>query len=481
MNDGKISDKLVSIVGEEYVSDSLYERRLYDHDIAPLPTEVNLIFKTVPDVVVKPKTTFEVAEIVKLAYDNNIPIVPRGSSSWGYGGTIPTRGGIVLGLIRLNDITELDKDKNTVHVGAGVRWKKLLTHLEYQGLTFPVYPSSAPSATIGGWLATGGYGIGSLKYGPVINHVQDITVVTANGETLTLNEHEDSEQFEMFFDSEGTLGIITEVTLKVQHKPDKILSILCSFDDYKALISVLKKLVDRPIKPFFIEIQDSEYLELKRSIEINVPNVHVLGLFVFEGDSQAIQEQEEYFHKIVNESGGIIQSEDLANDEWEERFYYMRIKKAGPTLLAGEVTFPISRLQFVLEETRKIKKKHGLRLGVKAFVISNETILFMPMFLADERKRWKYLSILPVINDITEVGLKAGGGPYGIGIWNSFFLKAFHGPQKVKELKERKMKLDPKDIMNPGKLYQVKTRFGIPLWGSLFKIWTSMLWILKYF
>ena len=121
--------------------------------------------------------------------------------------------------------------------------------------------------------------------------------------------------------------------------------------------------------------------------------------------------------------------------------------------------------------------KHGLRLGVKAFVISKDTILFMPMFLADERKRWKYLAILPVINEITEVGLQAGGGPYGIGIWNAFYLKAFYGPQKVKELKEQKKKLDPKDIMNPGKLYQVKTRFGLPLWGSLFKIWTSMLWI----
>jgi glycolate oxidase len=159
----------------------------------------------------------------------------------------------------------------------------------------------------------------------------------------------------------------------------------------------------------------------------------------------------------------------------------MRIKKAGPTLLAGEVTFPIPKLQFVLNETMKIKKKHNLKLGIKAFVVSEDSMLFMPMFLADERKRWKYLANLPVINDITKVGLKAGGGPYGIGIWNAFFLKETFGSSKVKELKARKKRLDPKNIMNPGKLYQVKTRFGIPLWGSLFKLGTSMLWILKYF
>lgn len=481
MNKGNIRVELATIVGEDYVSDSLYERRLYDHDIAPLPTEVSLIFKTIPDVVVMPRTTFEVAQIVKYAYDNVIPIVPRGSSSWGYGGTIPTRGGIVLSLIRLDTITELDKNENTVHVEAGLRWEKLLTYLENQNLTFPVYPSSAPSATVGGWLATGGYGIGSLKYGPVLQHVKDITVVTPNGETLKLNEEEDTEKFEMFFDSEGTLGVITEATLKIQPKPEKITSVLYSFQNYQSLIDVLKRVIDEPIKPFFIEIQDGEYLELKRSIGINVPEVNVLALFVYDGDALDVQKQEEYLQNVANDAGGIIQSDALAKDEWEERFYYMRIKKAGPTLLAGEVTFPISKLENVLEETRKIKKKHGLRLGVKAFVISKDTILYMPMFLADERKRWKYLAILPVINEITEVGLKAGGGPYGIGIWNAFFLKAFYGPQKVKELKERKKRLDPKDIMNPGKLYQVKTKFGIPLWGSLFKIGTSLLWIFRYF
>ena len=103
------------------------------------------------------------------------------------------------------------------------------------------------------------------------------------------------------------------------------------------------------------------------------------------------------------------------------------------------------------------------------------------MFLADERKRWKYMSLLPVINEITEVGLKNGGGPYGIGIWNSFFLKKHHGAEKTRILKERKKKHDSKGIMNPGKLYSVKMRYGIPLPGVLFRFATSFLWILRYF
>jgi len=103
------------------------------------------------------------------------------------------------------------------------------------------------------------------------------------------------------------------------------------------------------------------------------------------------------------------------------------------------------------------------------------------MYLADERARWKFMSLLPVINEITAVGLRAGGGPYGFGIWNSFFLKQVYGEEKVREMKERKKRLDPNDVMNPGKMYQVKTKYGIPLWGTAFKIFTLLLGVLKYF
>jgi glycolate oxidase len=105
----------------------------------------------------------------------------------------------------------------------------------------------------------------------------------------------------------------------------------------------------------------------------------------------------------------------------------------------------------------------------------------MPMYLADERSRWKFLSLLPVVNEITGVGLKANGEPYGFGIWNSFFLKQVYGDEKVREMKKRKKRLDPNNVLNPGKMYQVKTRYGIPLWGTAFRFFTSLLGILRYF
>jgi glycolate oxidase len=476
----EIKQDLAAIVGESNVTDSIFERRLYDHDIAPLPSEISMIFKTVPDFVVRPKSVEEVSQIVEYANGNDIPVVPRGASTWGYGGTIPTNGGIVLALTDLKKIVDLDREGMTVTVEAGLRWKMLMEFLDERALVFNVYPSSAPSATIGGWLATGGLGIGSLKYGHLKEHVKEMRVVTPTGETLTLSNDEDPE-FDSFIGSEGTLGVIVEVKLEVHPKPEKVLPELASFDDVETLVGVIERVVKRPTKPFFIEIQDGDYLEIKRSIGIHAPDAAVLALFVYEGPTGQVQEDAEFLRGLVSEVGGSMLPPQNADEEWEERFYYMRIRKAGPTLLAGEVTHPLPELQNVLDDTRKIKEKHGLRMGVKCFMVSEDTVLYMPMYLADERERWKFMSLLPVVNEITAIGLKAGGGPYGFGIWNSFFLRDVFGDAKVREMKERKRRLDPNDIMNPGKLYQVKTRYGVPLWGSVFRIFTSLLGILKYF
>jgi glycolate oxidase len=477
---GELKKDIEKIVGENNVSDSMFERRLYDHDIAPLPSEISMIFKTIPDVVVKPRSDDEVSDVIKYANANSVPIVPRGASSWGYGGTIPTNGGIVLELTGLKGIGPIDEDNMTVTVGAGLRWNDLLEFLEERGLTFRVYPSSAPSSTVGGWIATGCLGIGSLKYGHLREHVKEIRVVTPTGEALSLSRENQPDMFESFFGSEGTLGVITGATLRIHPKAEKVSPQLASFDDIGTMADVISKVVERSSRPFFIEMQDRDYLEIKREMGLSELEAETIALFIYEGTSQQVQEDVSNLREIVSGAGGSMLPDDEAEEEWEERFYHMRIRKAGPTLLAGEITHPLSELQYVVDETRRIKKKHDLKLGITCFMVSEDTVLYMPMYLADERARWKFMSLLPVINEITAVGLRAGGGPYGFGIWNSFFLKEVYGDEKVREMKERKKRLDPNDIMNPGKMYQVKTKYGIPLWGTAYKIFTSLLGLLKY-
>ncbi|MBN1682840.1 FAD-binding oxidoreductase [Candidatus Bathyarchaeota archaeon] len=473
---------LVNIVGESKVSDKLYERMLYDHDIAPLPPEISLIFNTIPDIVVKPSSVEETSKILKYAYENKIPVIPRGASTWGFGGTIPTNGGIVLELTELKKLS-LDVENQTVTVGAGIRWKSLIDYLENCGYTFNVYPSSAISATIGGWIATGGLGIGSLKHGHLKEHVIGLQIITSNGEIKNLSNDNQSESkiIDEIIGSEGTLGIITEATLQIIASPEKTISIAVSFNDFNSLTSVIEKVVVEPVKPYFIEAQDKDYLDLKKAIGIESPDVPILALFVYNGSTSQVEKDVKTLNKLVLEVKGSILPSEFAEKEWIERFYYMRIRKGGPTLLAGEITHPLNKLEEVVNETRIIKKKHNLRMGIKCIMVAEDTVMFMPMYLADERKRWKFVSLLPIVNDITNIGLNAGGGPYGFGIWNSFFLGKVIGDQKLVEIKALKKKMDPNNIMNPSKKYKVMTKFGIPLWGFTFKLFTSVLGLLKYF
>ena len=312
-----LKEDLVTIVGVNNVSDSMFERRLYDHDIAPLPSEISMIFKTIPDVVVKPRSDDEVSEIIKYANVNSVPVVPRGASSWGYGGTIPTNGGIVLELTGLKSIGSIDEENMTVTVGAGLRWNDLLEYLEGKGFTFNVYPSSAPSSTVGGWIATGCLGIGSLKYGHLREHVKELKVAIPTGEVLSLSRENEPDLFDSFFGSEGTLGVITEATLRIHLKAERVLPQLASFDDIGTMADVISKVVERTSKPFFIEMQDRDYLEIKRGMGLSELEAETIALFIYEGTSQQVQEDVSYLKEIVSGAGGSMLPDDEAEEEWE--------------------------------------------------------------------------------------------------------------------------------------------------------------------
>ena len=136
-------------------SDDKLERRLYSHDLAPLPKEMDMIFKTMPDQVIRPGYTEEVAQMVRKAIATNKPIVPRGAGTWGLGGSVPVKGGYVLDMTAMNKIISIDEKNLTATVQPGITWKALSDELDAKGLFLPCYPSSAPSATIGGWMAPG--------------------------------------------------------------------------------------------------------------------------------------------------------------------------------------------------------------------------------------------------------------------------------------------------------------------------------------
>jgi glycolate oxidase len=145
-------------------------------------------------------------------------------------------------------------------------------------------------------------------------------------------------------------------------------------------------------------------------------------------------------------------------------------------LLAGDVQVPIQRLYEVFTELWQLREKFSLTMGIEGSVVSRDSAILMPMFLADERKRLKYLTMMPVLKEINELALKVGGKPYGgFGIWNSFYLHRVLSDSKIREMKEHKKRLDPDNIMNPGKLYQTKTRFGVPFTWTVYRFFMFLL------
>lgn len=217
------------------------ERKLYGHDIAALPGLVRpLVGGTTPDAVVQPANEDELVEIIKWAAEKKIPLTPRGKATSGYGGAIPMKGGIVVDFYRMKAIKKIDPQAQTVTVEAGVVWEKLDKELHKQGLTLRLYPSSYPSATVGGWLAQGGAGIGSYETGWFRDNVISARVVMANGDVREFKGND----LDIVSSAEGITGFISEVTIRIQPNEElEVLSIGCpdAYDMQKMVQNIVDK------------------------------------------------------------------------------------------------------------------------------------------------------------------------------------------------------------------------------------------------
>ncbi|MGD2295970.1 MAG: FAD-binding oxidoreductase, partial [Candidatus Aminicenantes bacterium] len=189
------------------------ERVLYSHDIAAVPSLFKpLVRNTLPDVVVQPRNEEELADLVRWASKKEIPLVPRGKGSSGYGGIIPTRNGIVVDFYWMKDVISIDHKNEQVTVEPGITWEQLDHKLESKGLTIRLYPTSYPSSSAGGWLAQGGAGIGSYEFGWFADNVISARVVLPGGEVKEFS----GKDLEVISDAEGTTGLISQITLRVQ-------------------------------------------------------------------------------------------------------------------------------------------------------------------------------------------------------------------------------------------------------------------------
>lgn len=470
-----ITAQLADIVGESDLSISSFERSLYSHDAAPVPDLLSLFFKTMPDVIVRPESASEATRVLRLASEVGVPVIPRAGASWSLGGVTPVKGGVVMDLVKLKEIREMSIDESWVEVEAGIVWQDLMEQLLAQGMTVLSYPTSAPSSTVGGWISTGGYGIGSLKHGHISEQVEVIEVVVPTGEVLSLSSDSTDPKMAWFFGTEGQLGVVTKARLRIRPVPEKsaVRGVSVSGDQALAeLVSAFSKVRD---VPYCLKVFDAGLMALENQLENREDGGENFVLAAFEGSAEEVDHGTDAFDPTIEQWGLQPADERVAEAKWEARLFPMRIGRLGPTLLGGETVIPIAQLAPVLNDIQALGKKYRIKIGTEAHVVSREWVAILALYLADERKALSYLTKLAVIRDIIRIGLAHGGKPHGLGLWGAVYAKQQLGQESLKELRGVKKRLDPGGILNPGKFFRAETRFGIPITMPLYATMMSVL------
>ncbi|MDO8674364.1 MAG: FAD-binding oxidoreductase [Dehalococcoidia bacterium] len=461
------ANELVNLLGDA-ISTSPLECELYAHDLAAVPSLLaKALVRATPDAVARPRTVEEVSALLKYASTHRLPVTPRASGSTAFHNAVPTNGGILLDLNAFRGIKDVDTARQTATVLAATRWKDLDDELRYRwGLAVKTYPTSAPSATVGGWFNMGGQGVGSIKYGHVRDLVERAEAVLPSGEVKALGAESDPP-LSWFSGTEGTLGIVTSLSLSLRQAPEAVSSHLLSFADLAALQRTAIALSNHPAKPYHLHFADEAYSRMAREAGLASPTPAGLhSLFVrYEGSEAEMAAGASHISVLTRENGGTAFSGEIAAEEWQHRFSEVRIKRAGPTLLGVEVLLPLSRLAQFIAAVQNLGRGYGVSFCTYGSIVSVDYVQPNVFFPTDERRGFPYLLSLSLTKKLHDVAHRLGGRPYGVGLWNTPYLGQAYPARELEELRRRKRLLDPSGIMNPGKLYAPPLPLTQPFFG----------------
>jgi len=443
--------------GDIKIIDRPEEKEMYSHDIGDVPSFMTrLLFKTQPSFVVQPKNIAEIQKVLAFANEKKIPVIPRGAASWGFGGVIPTKAGIVVDLSPFRKIIEIKPEQKTARVEAGARWSDIDILAKQQGLSLMTYPSSKFS-TVAGWIATGGYSINSFRYGHLSKQIQSMTVVTGSGEIKTLTPAD--QEFAYYISTEGVFGIIVEVTLTLRPTPPASFSHLLYFKDAQAAFGFIDGFVNSKEKAN-ISVNVIRFLDENHMIDTNEvmhDNVFKKSAAVLVELSSADDDQK--FIKYLSQIAGIDEAPGYAASYlWNERLFGAKAKRLGPSILTSETIIPIQQAAAFIKKAKKMGTSFGVEVCVDSYILDEKRALVMTPYLCDSRKLKYYLN-MALVPMLTQTALNLGGEPYGLGIWNASFINHLYSKSRQQELRAYKAKVDPNDIMNPGKFFAIKSKF----------------------
>jgi FAD/FMN-containing dehydrogenase/NAD-dependent dihydropyrimidine dehydrogenase PreA subunit len=439
-------DQLAARVGRENVLTGEADLAVYSTDMGAPPSIVDLLVKRKADAVVRCNSIEDVETTVNFCLKRRIPMTPRAAATNAYGGAVPKRRGIVLDLTPLNKTIEVDEKAMTVRADAGVVVWDLQKRLNDVGLELPCYPTSALASTIGGFVAMDGHGIHSTRSGNIGRHVLELEGVGPDGQRFAMR---DREQIEFIAGLGGSTGIITSVKLKVvEAAPEK--AVLITVKDYAAAQQVIEE-VTRRFKPKHVMLHNEDFFGLRAEATGARKNPfagkHAVLIVLKEADLAAAKTDLE---RLAARVGGEVADEKVAADEWAQRFYPIRAKRLGPSLVAGETFVPVSELAAYLKDLHaKVSVKD---LSVEGHVTDDGRVYFF-VFTLDDERRPNYPLGWGTSAWILSLAKRHGGRSYASGVWLQWESKSVFGDVRYKKLKAYKSQADFRVLMNPGTMF----------------------------
>jgi len=417
-----------------------------------------------PDAVVFAQTTDEVSRIVMACAARDVPVIPFGTGTSLEGHVAALHGGVSIDVSQMNEILAVNAEDLTCQVQPGVRRKQLNEHLRDTGLFFPIDPGA--DASLGGMTATRASGTNAVRYGTMRENIMSLEVVMADGRIIrTARRSKKSsagyDLSRLFVGSEGTLGVITEVTLKLFGIPEAISAAVCSFGDMESAVNTVILTIQSGIPIARIELLDAVQMDAcNKYSDLNYPVAPTL-FFEFHGTENSVAEQVKQVQNIAGELGGTDfswarKAEDRSK-LWQARhdaYYAALALRPGCKGIATDVCVPISRLAECILETQVDIRDSGLIAPIVGHVGDGNfhLVLCVDPDDADEMVRAEDLNERMVMRALAMDGTCTG--EHGVGYGKIGFLEAEHG-EALSVMRDLKHALDPKNIMNPGKILKV--------------------------
>lgn len=421
-----------------------------------------------PDFIVQVKNKEEVSSILKLANKYKIPVTPRGQGTSLSGGPLPVKNGIVLDMSQWDSYLQIYPDDLVAVVSPGVLTSTINETAGKYGLMYPPDPSSAHVSTIGGNLAENSGGPSGLKYGVTKDYVIGLEVVTPEGEIIktggkTIKNVTGYDLTKIIVGSEGTLGVITEATLKLVPKPPATLTMMAIFDDLVLSGNAISKILRNGILPSKLEIMDQfSIIAVENYQPIGLPTeCEAIILIELDGHPMAIEDEMKKIESIFTEIGSV--KVNIAKDEAEAEGYWKARKlvspaivKIKPTKVSEDATVPRSKIPDMFQRLKEIREKYDIHLVV--FGHAGDGNLH-PNIICDKRNEDEMIRVEKAVAEIFEAAVQLGGtlsGEHGIGTMKSPFMEMELGEIGLDMMKRIKNAWDPNNILNPGKIFSEK-------------------------